>query len=105
MGWAQVRQGGDGGRTSGESFPDICGRKATPSVYIGFGRRQQCGALGETDIPRAQQSTTNLLKSMGDRSPKDNQKKSSQKSAAASSSAAKKSQAIADKKAASGKKK
>ena len=48
---------------------------------------------------------TELLKSMGDRSPKDNQKKSSQKSAAASSSAAKKSQAIADKKAVPGKKK
>lgn len=56
-------------------------------------------------MPRAQQEPPNLSKSMGDRSPKANQKKSSQKSAAASSSAAKKSQAIADKKAVSGKKK
>ena len=53
----------------------------------------------------ADDAASGLLKSMGDRSPKDNQKKSSQKSAAASSSAAKKSQAIADKKAVPGKKK
>ena len=106
MKWEQVGKGSGGWRTSCKSCEScLRGRKATPSVYIGFGRKQKYGALGETDIPRAQQSTTNLLKSMGDRSPKDNQKKSSQKSAAASSSAAKKSQAIADKKAVSGKKK
>ena len=106
MKWEKVGQGSGGWRASCKSCEScLRGRKATPGVYIGFGRKQKYGALGETDIPRAQQTTPNLLKSMGDRSPKDNQKKSSQKSAAASSSAAKKSQAIADKKAASGKKK
>jgi hypothetical protein len=76
-----------------------------PSVYIGFGRSPWCESLGETDIPWAQNSPPTPIHSMGDRSPKDNQKKSSQKNAAASSAAQKKSQAVADKKAATGKKK
>jgi hypothetical protein len=62
------------------------------------GRHAGC-PFGETDMPQLNQPIKGKSNTMGDRSPKSNQKKSNQKQAKANSADQMKKQAVADKQA------
>jgi hypothetical protein len=70
----------------------------TSVIYNGRSGGQDVHCCGETAMPQPSQPGKGKSNTMGDRSPKSNQKKSNQKQAKASSADQKKKQAVADKK-------
>lgn len=84
------------GRSRANEFPSI--------IYNVRSRHQGAPPFGETNIPKVSQPAEEN-KTMGDKSPKSNQKKTSQKQAQQSSADKQKQQALAAKSAAAKKKK